>query len=99
MLSERGVSVCGVKSVGAVVVGSVSSSEDACSNKECRQGPIRALLVRMASDVSLPLVCVGDVLFEWLHSMSLCVIGCGAAGVGGFCAKVLGLSSARWSCM
>ena len=84
VLSERGVTVCEVKSVGAVVVGSVSSSEDVCSNKECRQGPIRALLVCMASDVSLPLVCVGDVLFEWLLSRSLCVIGCGAAGVGGF---------------
>ena len=85
--------------MGAVVVGSVSSSEDGCSNKECRQGPIRALLVCMASDVSLPLVCVGDVLFEWLLSMSLYVVGCGAAGVGWLCAKVLGLSSARWSCM
>ena len=99
VLSERGVSVCGVKSMGAVVVGSVSSSEDVCSNKECRQGPIRALRVCMASDVSLPLVCLGDVLFDWLFSSSLSAIGCGAAEVGGLCAIVLGLSSARWSCM
>ena len=99
MLSERDVSVCGVKSMGAVVVGSVSPSEDVCSKKDCRQGPIRAVRVCMASDVSLPLVCVGDVVFEWLFSPSLSAIGCGAAEVGGLCALVLGLSSARWSCM
>ena len=38
-----------------------SSSEEACSNRSSRPGPIRVLRVCMASDVSLPLVSVPEV--------------------------------------
>ena len=66
-----GVIVGGVEVVGVVVVFSMSVAGEASSRRRCRLGPIRTLRVCMASDVSLPLVKVGDVLSEWLLCSSV----------------------------
>ena len=48
-----------------------SSSEEACSSRSSRSGPIRVLRVCIASVVSLPLVSVGEVS-EWGAHLSIC---------------------------
>ena len=74
-----GVTVGGVEVVGVVVVFSMSVAGEASSRRRCRLGPIRALRVCMASDVSLPLVKVGDVLSEWLLCSSVSASFCWTA--------------------
>ena len=60
--------VDGVAVVDVVLGCSHSSSEEACSRRGPRPGPVRALRMCIASGVSLPLVSVGDVSEGWsLH--------------------------------
>ena len=74
-----GVTVCGIEVVGVVVVFSMSVAGEASPRRRCRLGPIRALRVCMASDVSLPPVRIGDVLSEWLLCSSVSASFCWTA--------------------
>ena len=66
LLLGLGVAVGWFGVVGATVVAVESAAGEACARRGWRLGPIRALRVCMASDVSLPLESVGDELSQWL---------------------------------
>ena len=87
-----GVAVGGIEVVGAVVVFSMSVAGEASSRRRCRLGPIRALRVCMASDVSLPLVRIGGVLSEWLFCSSVSASFCWTALVDALRVAVFGSS-------
>ena len=87
-----GVAVGGVEVVGVVVAFSLSVAVEASSRRRCRLGPIRILRVCMASDVSLPLVRVGDVLSEWLFCSSVSASFCWTALVDALRVAVFGSS-------
>ena len=66
LLLGLGVAVGWFGVVGVTVVAVESAAGEACARRGWRLGPIRALRVCMASDVSLPLESVGDELSQWL---------------------------------
>ena len=71
LLLGLGVAVGWFGVVGVTVVAVESAAGEACAKKGWRLGPIRALRVCVASDVSLPLASAGEVLSQWLlHSES-----------------------------
>ena len=75
LLLGLGVAVGWFGVVGATVVTVELAAGEACARRGWRLGPIRALRVCMASDVSLPLESVEDELSQWLlssDSASLC---------------------------
>ena len=66
LLLGLGVAVGWFGVVGVTVVAAESAAGGACARRRWRLGPIRALRMCMASDVSLPLESVGDELSLWL---------------------------------
>ena len=87
--------VDGVAVVDVVLGCSHSSSEEACSRRGQRPGPVRALRMCIASGVSLPLVSVGDVSEGWSLRSLVSASGCWFRVAGALRVAVIGWS-VRW---
>ena len=66
LLLGLGVAVGWLGVVGVTVVAVEFVAADTCARRGWRLGPVRALRMCMASDVSLPLESVGEELSLWL---------------------------------